>query len=36
MNKVGVAFQQLGDLDRSERFYKRAHARGQKIRQRRE
>ena len=24
MNKVGVAFQQLGDLDRSERFYKRA------------
>ncbi len=23
-NKVGVAFQQLGDLDRSERFYKRA------------
>jgi tetratricopeptide (TPR) repeat protein len=24
MNKVGVAYQQLGDLDRSERFYKRA------------
>src|SRR5271155_3549411 len=24
MNKVGVAFQQLGELDRSERFYKRA------------
>jgi tetratricopeptide (TPR) repeat protein len=24
MNKVGVAFQQLGDLDRSEKFYKRA------------
>ena len=24
LNKVGVAFQQLGDLDRSEKFYKRA------------
>jgi len=24
MNKVGVAYQQLGDLDRSEKFYKRA------------
>ena len=24
MNKIGVAFQQLGDLDRSEKFYKRA------------
>lgn len=24
MNKIGVAYQQLGDLDRSERFYKRA------------
>jgi tetratricopeptide (TPR) repeat protein len=24
MNKVGVAYQQLGDLDRSERFYKRS------------
>ncbi len=24
MNKTGVAFQQLGDLDRSEKFYKRA------------
>jgi tetratricopeptide (TPR) repeat protein len=24
MNKVGVAYQQLGDLDRSERFYRRA------------
>ncbi|MFZ3215481.1 MAG: tetratricopeptide repeat protein [Candidatus Acidiferrales bacterium] len=24
LNKIGVAYQQLGDLDRSERFYKRA------------